>query len=709
MMTICSMPAVSNEPRNTSLSPEREHELLEKTAQRFILQSMLALSDKLTDPVPFITVEDLGSTFALSEEDKTRLESKSQLVKFLRKRLIALDRELNPDELAETTLEQNLKMLREQLQFTQDETDYLRFHIFSVTYQEFEMVNNLVPWKSSPQAVLRLLSMILGVSMRSLSEALKEQSRLFNYGILRFDSTFASTNLCKHELEERTAIQLLSRRLQLTDLLAKFAQRAPEAKLTEDDFSFLSQHYAHVASLLKSAVERQEKGVNILLYGPPGTGKTALTQALGQTIGFPVYETGVKHTGITMPLDCMDRLSATSSAAYLLKGVPALLVFDEAEDVFRGSMFRSSFAEDKKGWMNKFLEENEHPTIWISNDSSCMEPSVLRRFSYIVEMPNPPIADRKRLFEKMLKQHTPVIDYNLCNALVSELAEHPSITPALFDSALQASRAQHNDMAGNASAHTAEFVRDWLNQSLAAMGYTRLKERRAISKLPFDVQLINCNSIDVSQVIRGLATNQSGRICIYGPPGTGKTEYAHWLAKSLNKPIITKKASDLMSPFLGATERSIANAFREAEQDNAVLLIDEIDSFLGARQHAQRQWEISQVNELMTQLEAFDGIFIATTNRLDALDQASLRRFDLKMHFDYLNPTQQKQMFYTLVSALQLSVPTEAELSNQEFIPSLTSGDCYAVYRRHRFAPVNDWQQLYGLLRDEVGLRGVSN
>lgn len=77
--------------------------------------------------------------------------------------------------------------------------------------------------------------------------------------------------------------------------------------------------------------------------------------------------------------------------------------------------------------------------------------------------------------------------------------------------------------------------------------------------------------------------------------------------------------------------KNIASAFSEAERDNAVLLIDEVDSFLRDRRDAKASWEVTQVNEMLTQMEQFQGVLIASTNLIEGFDQAALRRFDLKL------------------------------------------------------------------------------
>ena len=69
-----------------------------------------------------------------------------------------------------------------------------------------------------------------------------------------------------------------------------------------------------------------------------------------------------------------------------------------------------------------------------------------------------------------------------------------------------------------------------------------------------------------------------------------------------------------MNCYLGETEKIIAQAFEDAQRDDAVLLLDEIDSFLRDRTLSSHSWEVTQVNEQLTQIENYEGVFIATTN-----------------------------------------------------------------------------------------------
>src|SRR6185312_15716031 len=124
-----------------------------------------------------------------------------------------------------------------------------------------------------------------------------------------------------------------------------------------------------------------------------------------------------------------------------------------------------------------------------------------------------------------------------------------------------------------------------------------------------------------------------------------KTAYAHFVARQLDRPLLVKRASDLISKWVGETEQFIRAMFVEAAADRAVLLLDEADSFFQDRRQARMSWEITQVNELLTRMEGFEGIFICATNFSDQLDSAAMRRFAVKVRFEPLRGAQVRMLF----------------------------------------------------------------
>jgi hypothetical protein len=134
-------------------------------------------------------------------------------------------------------------------------------------------------------------------------------------------------------------------------------------------------------------------------------------------------------------------------------------------------------------------------------------------------------------------------------------------------------------------------------------------------------------------------------LCLSGPPGTGKSQFARYLAARLGMEVMQQRASDLLSMWVGESEKQIATAFQTARARRAMLVIDEADSLLSDRREAVRSWEVTQVNEMLTWMESHPLPFVCTTNLMDRLDQASLRRFTLKLRFASLSPVQTKLAF----------------------------------------------------------------
>jgi len=215
---------------------------------------------------------------------------------------------------------------------------------------------------------------------------------------------------------------------------------------------------------------------------------------------------------------------------------------------------------------------------------------------------------------------------------------------------------------------------------------------------------INC-PVDLLAMAEALKGHPVARMCFYGAPGTGKTAYGQWLARYLDLPVLIKRGSDLISPFIGMTEKLIAETFQRAAREGVVLIMDEVDSLVQDRRNARYGWEISQVNEMLTQMECYQGIMIATTNLMDGLDQASLRRFDIKLRFDYLRPGQAWALFRHHARQLGLTEPDQKLEQALARIEVLTPGDFSAVSRKAQFLKPASPGDLIDMLQGECEMK----
>jgi transitional endoplasmic reticulum ATPase len=286
----------------------------------------------------------------------------------------------------------------------------------------------------------------------------------------------------------------------------------------------------------------------------------------------------------------------------------------------------------------------------------------------------PPKSRRKTIIEK-------VADGMLHPRAIERLAECETITPAVVSRAASVIKAIKGRIDEQDAASAIELI---VSGTLKAQGHRPPTHHADQLAADYDLCFINAD-IDLAEVAKELTRTGSGRLCLYGPSGTGKSAYGRWLADQVGAPLIVKRASDLISMWVGQSEKNIAEAFHEAERDGAILLIDEVDSFLADRRMACRTWEISLVNEMLTQMEFFSGIFVACTNLMDWIDQAALRRFDIKAKFDFLNPSQAWELLCRYCAADGRAEPSLELRPRLSRLDNLTLGDFAVVARRTRF------------------------
>jgi transitional endoplasmic reticulum ATPase len=210
--------------------------------------------------------------------------------------------------------------------------------------------------------------------------------------------------------------------------------------------------------------------------------------------------------------------------------------------------------------------------------------------------------------------------------------------------------------------------------------------------------------LDIQKLLTNLKAQEqpSGALCFFGPPGTGKTMLAHVMAAELNRPLMAKKGSDVLSPYVGETEQGIVEMFNAARQEQAVLLLDEVDGLLMERKDARQRWELTQVNEILTQMDQFDGLLICSTNLASALDVASLRRFDIKVRFDYLKQYQRWRLFLDVLEVEEETSDARQWFEDLKRLNVLTPGDFAVASRRAALLGLTlDPASLYQLLHDE--------
>lgn len=596
------------------------------------------------------------------------------------------------------TLGRNIRRMAGLIGLNEAEQAVLAFAVMIRSDQHLEAAAGYLGEQPLQQFYASLAS-ILCVPETHVRNALATRSVLSRSGLVKLDRDGGFG--LKHRLDVISGnfVEImLGEEADPVELLRGKVEVASEATLTLADYPHLGTSLEILVPYLKQVLRENRAGVNVFLHGPPGTGKSQLARVLAAVAGCELFEVaGADEDGD--PLDADMRLRAVRAGQCFFASRGAMIVFDEAEDVFNdGGLMRESTARSHKAWMNRLLEGNAVPTLWLSNRVEDMDPAFIRRFDMVVEVPVPPRAQRERIVRALCADA-------IEDGIVRRLAQDEKLAPAVVAQANGVMRRLGTDLpreqAGKVLLHL-------VDSTLSAQGHARLASKDA-QRLPdlYDPAFINAD-VDLAAIAERLKDSRSARLCLYGPPGTGKTAYGRWLAEQLDMPLLVKRASDLMSPYVGVNEQNIAEAFRAASRDGALLLIDEVDSFLREREGASHSWEATLVNEMLTQMEAFEGVFVASTNLMAGLDQAALRRFDLKVKFDYLQARQAAGLLRRYGERLGFSMPDDLERLATAHLHYVTPGDFAAVMRQQRFRPATDLAKFLSALNEETSLKSVS-
>ena len=536
-----------------------------------------------------------------------------------------------------------------------------------------------------------MLAEVAKVPANDIAVALKPGGRLESLALI-------DTPIAEHNITDLGDLMRLSDRLlpillepyeSESAMMAAFTKPSKPSELTLSDYPHVEADARYLAALLKSATERSEKGVNVLIYGAPGTGKTEFAKVISALSGAELYE-----------VECFDRegqslngkeryRSLQVSQSFLKGRGNTVLLFDEVEDVFPSNpseMLNMFLADDHhrgsvngKAWVNQTLENNPVPTIWISNSINQIDPAYRRRFQFHLELKNPPQNVRANITRKHLAGLDVSADF------VEKLATRRTLTPAQIHAAARFAQLTFGKVEGQVDDSVEALMLKQLERSDEALGHSDESDKSQYRPLvtTYDLSLLNIETRHpVEKIINALKSKGAGTLCFFGMPGTGKTALGEHIAKSIKRPLIIKKASDLMSKYVGETEQQMAAMFKEAEQEKAVLLLDEADSFLQNRALAQRSYEITEVNEMLQGMERFKGVFICTTNLFDRIDEAALRRFTFKIQFKPLTREQREKMFVT--EALDgVTANISSNISDRlNKLQMLTPGDFAAVKRQ---------------------------
>ncbi|MCS7364204.1 MAG: CDC48 family AAA ATPase, partial [archaeon GB-1867-035] len=399
----------------------------------------------------------------------------------------------------------------------------------------------------------------------------------------------------------------------------------------------------------------------ILLHGPPGTGKTLLAKALAN-------EVGAYFVSINGP-EIMSKFYGESEARLreifkdAEENAPAIIFIDEIDAIapkreeVTGEVERRVVAQ-LLALMDGLKERGKVIVIGATNRPQAVDPALRRpgRFDREIEIRPPDKRGRKEILQVHTRNMPLADDVNLdelaeithgyTGADLAALAREAAMT------ALRRFLPQIDLSQPSIPVNVLQKLKVTRNDFIEAMKYIQPTLLREIYVEVPEVRWTDIGGLEnVKQILREavewplkhsevfikMGIRPPKGILLYGPPGTGKTLLAKAVATESEANFISVRGPELLSKWVGESERAIREVFRRARQAApCIIFFDEIDAIAPARGYRVDTSGVTDrmVNQLLAEMDGIvplqNVVVIAATNRPDIMDPALLRpgRFD---------------------------------------------------------------------------------
>jgi ATP-dependent 26S proteasome regulatory subunit len=449
---------------------------------------------------------------------------------------------------------------------------------------------------------------------------------------------------------------LLARALKLDDRIVNFAlgvktmdsrlessarlvpsqanSRAPEVseELRSRTLSFIRTHFG----------ESEPDGRNLIFYlrGPAGSDRRALAETISHNLGLDLIVADVEKMIGSPSFDetvwLLGREALLQPAALCLEHLDCLIAEPDKHRTSLNALIeairtfsRLTFLLGDQDWRPQELSGGE---LFIT-----------------LEFPRVDDRNERRLWESQLKGHYQFaedVDFDI-------LASKFRLPPGRIRDALMAAET----LARWHSPEAAEITMDDLHAACRAQATPKLGAlaRKIIPQYSWDDIVLPDDQLGQLQEMRQQAMYRSvvygqwgfertlsrgkGLNALFsGPPGTGKTMAAEVIARDLRLDLYQIDLSQVVSKYIGETEKNLGQIFREAQSSKAILFFDEADALFGKRSEvkdAHDRYANIEVGYLLQKMEEYEGVAILATNLRQHLDEAFVRRMQFIVEFPF--------------------------------------------------------------------------
>ncbi|MBR1825590.1 MAG: AAA family ATPase [Alphaproteobacteria bacterium] len=431
---------------------------------------------------------------------------------------------------------------------------------------------------------------------------------------------------------------------------------------TSFDFLNANKNLVKISDAVLNNIETNN--FSMLLYGPEGSGKDSFVQYLRQKISEHYQEKNKTADICTItPLNFEDSFFKIKPTAHLI------IIRDEFGVLLKDMKRCYTIAEKVKAQIQN--------VVLIVNDIDTLPKDFITNFLFKIKFGYMNEEQEEAAYE-LFFDNPPPQELNTISGLV-------------IDDFSRIKKQAHY-LHINDNTEIMRLIKDELKLKFGGHEYQK-------PLTTFDSKLVNCDT-DIDALVERLRYYDKENpfsMLIYGPPGTGKSYFLRYLAQTIGINTVEKKPAELFSKYQGQPAKNVLTMFEEAEEKDAMLIIDEVEGIISERgkDNNENKWKSDMTNTFLSSMESCRVPFAGTSNHLKRIDKAILRRFVFKLHFDYLTPSQARYAFEKIFG---LMAPWE--LSEMQH---LTSGDFSVVKKKALILGcLNDVTQLCRMLKEEL-------